>query len=90
MSSDAGMLSAAVGAAGAAHCFQQPSSTPRYYQCVSQGLKTTCAKITDSTSFRYNMPHAIIEVPAAFPAALDKTYVAWRIRSLTTVCFTVD
>ncbi len=91
MSNDAGMLSAAVGAAGCVHCFQHPSSPSqnRYYQCVSRGLKTTCEKITDTTSLKYMLPDAIVEVPAALPVAMDRTYVAWRIRSLQRVAFTV-
>ncbi len=83
MSNDAGMLSAAL---GAAHYCQQPSIPPRYYQCVTRGLKTTCEK-TDTASVRLTESDTMIEVPASLPAAMDRTYVAWRIRSLSTIHF---
>ena len=91
MSNDAGMLSAAVGAAGCAQGYHQ-SPSPRYYQCNIYGLNATCSKITYSDShtslFHHNSPHAIIEIPSVFPESMDHTYVAWRIRNLQKVRFT--
>ncbi len=86
MSKDAGMLSAAVGAAGYAWYFQQ-SPPNRYYQCVTQGLVTTCSKMTDGSG-SVSDPSLIVEVPATIPVSLDQTYVQYHIRAMSKVVFT--
>ena len=94
--SDAGLLSAAVGASGY-NSFARPGKPepgdprgqPRYYQCTTRGLNTACSPL-DTHNFNNHIPDVIVEVPSVLPTSADYAYVRWRLRCLSKVKFTVS